>query len=109
MSVKECVQCAAATRHGRGPRCKKITCIYSEFCPAHTKALFDLSLKSSNIPGAGKGLFTTKAIAKNKNISKYTGDIKTVAAYNANPSGYAVAIPKNRVVDAAATQSGIAR
>ena len=109
MSIKDCVQCSAATRHGNGPRCKNITCIYSEFCNTHTKALFDLSLKQSKIPVAGKGLFTTKTIAKNKNIARYTGDIKTVADYNANQSGYAVAISKNRIIDAASTQSGLAR
>lgn len=54
MSVKECVQCAAATKKGRGPRCKKTTCVYSEFCSAHTKSLFDLAPKPSGIPGAGK-------------------------------------------------------
>jgi hypothetical protein len=29
----------------------------------------------------------------------YTGDVKTVPEYNARPSGYAVAINRNRVVD----------
>ena len=75
----------------------------------HTRALFDLRLKPSLIQGAGKGLVTTKAINKNKNIAKYTGDIKTIADYNDNKSGYAVSIPKHRVVDAASTQSGLAR
>ena len=109
MSIKECVRCSAATKQGRGPRCKKTTCIYSEFCPSHTKVLFDLALKPSGIPGAGKGLFTTVEIPKNRNISRYTGKIKTTAAYNANPSGYAVSISKGRVIDAASTQSALGR
>ena len=109
MSIKECVRCSAATKQGRGPRCKNTTCVYSEFCSAHTKSLFDLALKTSGIPNAGKGLFTTIEIPKNRNISRYTGDIKTTAAYNADPSGYAVSISKNRVVDGASTQSALGR
>ena len=107
MSVRECVQCSAPTR--RGTRCKLRTCMYSEFCHAHTKQLFDLALKPSHIPGAGKGLFTLKSIARNANIAKYTGDVKTLAEYDASPSGYAVAINRNRVVDAASTQSALGR
>jgi SET domain-containing protein len=105
--TKDCVQCSAATR--AGGRCKNITCIYSEFCNVHTKALFDLAIKPSKIPNSGKGLFTLKAIAKNRKIAKYTGEIKTLAEYNANPSGYAVGIPKGRVVDADSTQSDLGR
>ena len=107
MSVRECVQCAAATR--KGPRCKKNTCMYSEFCAVHTKSIFDLALKPSRIPGSGTGLFTTVAIPKNKNIAKYTGVIKSKTAYNENPSGYGVALSRGRVLDAASTQSGVAR
>ena len=107
MSVRECVQCSAQTR--RGARCKNITCVYSEFCHAHTNQLFDLALKPSHIPGAGKGLFTSKAIAKNTNIARYTGDVKTLTEYNAKPSTYAVAISRKRVIDAASTQSAIGR
>ena len=88
---------------------RTIQCIYSEFCGAHTNQLFDLSLKTSQIPGAGKGLFTTKAIKKNANITRYTGDIKTLTAYNANPSGYAVEIPRGRVIDGVSTQSALGR
>jgi SET domain-containing protein len=107
MSVKECVQCSAQTRNGK--RCKNTTCIYSEFCRAHTIQLFDLVLKKSSIPNSGKGLFTAVAIPPKKRIAKYTGDIKTIEQYKANPSGYAVAIPRGRVIDARSTQSGIAR
>jgi hypothetical protein len=106
-SVRECVRCAAETKNG--DRCKRNTCIYSEFCHLHTKILFDLTLKKSKIPGAGKGLYTTVNIPKNKNISQYTGEIKSIEDFNADPSGYAVQIPKNKVVDAVSTQSAIAR
>jgi SET domain-containing protein len=107
MSIRECVNCAASTRNGT--RCKNTTCIYTEFCAVHTKALFDLAIKPSAIPAAGKGLFTLKSIKKNANIAKYTGDIKTLAAYKAKPSGYAVAISHGRVMDAASTQNSLGR
>ena len=67
--------------------------------------MFGLALKLSHIPGAGKGLFTLKATPRNGNIARYTGGVKTLAQYNANPSGYAVPINRNRVVDATSTQS----
>jgi hypothetical protein len=107
MSIRECVQCAAATK--AGARCKNRTCIYSEFCATHTKALFDLAIKPSGIASASKGLFTTKYIKKGAKIAKYTGDIKTQAAYNANDSGYGIAISNGRILDAASTQSDLGR
>jgi hypothetical protein len=83
--------------------------MYSEFCHTHTKAIFDLALKPSTIPNASRGLFTTKQIRAGKKIARYSGVIKTQAAYNANPSGYAVAISRGRVMDAASTQSKLGR
>jgi hypothetical protein len=72
--------------------------------------LFDLRIKKSGIPNSGKGLFTTKRILKNKNIAKYTGDIKTLEDYNLIPGGtYGLEITRGRVLDASSTQSGIAR
>ena len=107
MSIRECVRCSAQTQ--KGARCKKRTCVYSEFCNTHTKKLFDLYLKPSSIPASGSGLFTSKHIATKTRIAKYTGEIKTAAENQENPSGYGLEIPKARVLDAASTQSGIAR
>jgi SET domain-containing protein len=107
MSIRECVRCSAATK--KGIRCKNRTCIYSEFCAAHTKAIFDLALKPSAIPGAGTGLFTLKPIKKNTNIAEYSGDILTQASYDATDSGYGVAISRGRIMDAASTQSDLGR
>ncbi len=104
---RDCVRCSAETR--RGTRCKNTTCMYSEFCRAHTIQLFNLVLRNSTIPDSGKGLVTTVAIPPKTRIAKYTGDIKTIEEYRADPSGYAVNIPRGRVVDARSTQSGIAR
>ena len=107
MSIRECVTCSARTL--KGIICKNRTCKYSKFCNVHTRKLFDLYLNPSAIPSSGSGLFTSKPIATKTRIAQYTGQIKTAAENQNNPSGYAVAIPKQRVLDAASTQSGIAR
>ena len=107
MSLRECAQCIASTR--KGSQCKNKTCKYSEFCRVHTKQIFDLVLKPSQIPGASTGLFTTVAIGKNKNIARYTGQVKSLEEYNVNPTGYAISLSRGRVLDAASTQAGIAR
>ena len=107
MSKRECVRCGAMNKNGS--QCKRTTCIYSKFCGAHTKQLFDLQLKRSGLPKSGKGLFTSKDIPKNTKIAQYTGKIMTQAQHDKKPSGYAVAISKNRVIDARSTQSTLAR
>ena len=107
MSIRECQRCNAATRSGN--QCKNRTCMYSEFCAVHTRALFDLSLRKSTIRNAGKGLFVHKAIKKGAKIAKYTGILKTPAQYNSQPSGYGLFISKNRVMDGASTQAAIGR
>ena len=107
MSVRECVQCAAATK--TGARCKNITCLYGEFCSVHTKQLFDLAIKPSNIKEAGKGLYTLIAIKKGTNIAKYTGKMMSDEEFEANPSPYGLEVKKNRLIDARSTQTGLAR
>ena len=109
MSIKQCIRCSAATRQGRGPRCRNTTCIYSEFCSAHTKSLLDMALKPSGIPGAGRGLFTLKAIPKGATIAAYKGDRITQAENDATPSGYGVGIPGGMVIDGRSTQSSLGR
>ena len=109
MSVKESVRCAAATRQGRGAQCRNITVIYSEFCAGHTKHLLDLALKPSGIPGAGRGLFTLKAIKKGATIVVYRGERVTQDEYDKHPSGYGVAIPGGMVIDGRSTQSSLGR
>ena len=109
MSVKESVRCVAATRHGRGPQCRNNTAIYGEFCATHTRHLLEMALKPSGIPGAGRGLFTLKAIKKGASIVVYTGDRMTQDRYDKHPSGYGVAIPGGMVIDGRSTQSSLGR
>lgn len=55
MSITECTQCHAKTREQK--RCKRRTCLYSDFCAQHTLSLVGMKIQRSNIPGASKGLF----------------------------------------------------
>ena len=107
MSIRECVQCSAETKTKN--RCKNITCIYSEFCSIHTKQLFDLAIKPSNIKESGKGLYTFVAIKKGDKIAKYTGKMMSDEEFEANPSPFGLEVKKNTLIDARSTQSGLTR
>ena len=61
-----------------------------------------LKIKRSQIPGAGKGLFTTKPIAKGERIVEYKGKLTTWKEVNHRDgtNGYIFHITRNRVIDA---------
>ena len=61
-----------------------------------------LKIKNSLIPGAGKGLFTTKPIAKNTRIVEYKGKVSTWKEADADngKNGYIFYINRHHVVDA---------
>jgi uncharacterized protein len=60
-----------------------------------------LIVKRSTIPGAGKGLFTTKDIAKGKCIVEYKGVHTTWKAVSEEDrNGYIYYINRNHVIDA---------
>ena len=50
-----------------------------------------------------------KRIKKGAKIAKYKGTVKSQAEYDKKPSGYGVSVAGGRVIDAASTQSSIAR
>jgi len=58
-----CIQCHAAISSGK--RCKRTTCLDSEYCAVHLKKSFHVVISKSRIPNAGMGLFcwTSKNIA----------------------------------------------
>src|SRR4051794_6133806 len=70
-----------------------------------------LVVRKSTIPGAGKGLFTKKPIAKGTRIVEYKGRISTwkEAGRRSNESGYIYYIPRNHVIDALTYPSALAR
>lgn len=61
-----------------------------------------LVIKRSAIPGAGKGLFTKKTIAKGSRIVEYKGKITTWKEVNDDngKNGYIYYINRNHVIDA---------
>lgn len=72
-----------------------------------------LKVKKSLIPGAGKGLFTTKAIKKGEKIIEYLGEIIEWKEYKKrverNEDGYLFFINRKHCIDAYNTPQHIAR
>lgn len=70
-----------------------------------------LYIKKSTLPGAGKGLFTKKAIAKGQRITEYKGriqpwrDVKDEDGYN----GYLMYINRNTVINGLHHKKTLAR
>ncbi|MBC7865828.1 MAG: SET domain-containing protein [Bacteroidia bacterium] len=72
-----------------------------------------LIVKKSKIPNAGKGLFTTKAIAKGEKVIEYRGEIIEWKAYaqrvKDNKDGYLFFLSRNHCIDAWSTPQYKAR
>ncbi len=70
-----------------------------------------LEVKHSTLPGSGKGLFTTKPIAKGTRIVEYKGKITTWAAadHDDGNNAYIYYISRNHVIDASGYISSVAR
>lgn len=107
MTQRSCVQCSARKKNGE--RCSRRTCKYSDKCFQHTKIDTGLQIKSSNINGAGQGLFATKDFKRNEKITSYGGTQVSLDTYRNNPSGYGFLITRNLILDASSTQSGWGR
>jgi SET domain-containing protein len=76
-------------------------------------ALYDkyLYIKKSNLPNAGKGLFTKVFIPKGAKITEYKGDILTWKEVCKKPDegiGYVFYFNRNHVIDAWKTKKGVA-
>jgi hypothetical protein len=71
----------------------------------------NLLVKKSTIPGAGKGLFTNKFIAKGRRIAEYKGKVsvwKEVDHHN-GLNAYIYYVNRNHVIDASKNKSNLAR
>jgi len=70
-----------------------------------------LEVKRSNIPGSGKGLFTTKHIDKGALIIEYRGKRTSWAEvdHKGGKNGYIYYVNKNCVIDAAEYTNSLAR
>ena len=71
----------------------------------------NLLVKKSTIPGAGKGLFTTKSIPKGTRIAEYTGKITTwkEVDHAKGLNAYIYYVNRNRVIDASKNKEVLAR
>lgn len=69
-----------------------------------------LIVKTSTIPGAGKGLFTKKFIPKDTRIVEYKGRKTTwKEVKNSWDNGYIYSVNRNHVIDAKKSLSALAR
>ncbi len=72
-----------------------------------------LIVKKSQLPNAGKGLYTTKAIKKNEHVIEYKGEIIDWKEYEKrvaeDKDGYLFFINKKRCIDAFSTPQHKAR
>lgn len=72
-----------------------------------------LVVKRSQLPGAGKGLFTTKPIKKDSKVIEYRGEIIKWKEYqkrvDEDKDGYLFYISRNRCIDAYSTPQYKAR
>ncbi len=69
-----------------------------------------LEVKESNIPGAGRGLFTTKVIPKGTRIVEYKGKIKTWKEVKNDDNNYYIYyVTRNYIIDASSYKKSLAR
>jgi uncharacterized protein len=75
--------------------------------------LFDkiLKVKKSRVPGAGKGLFTTRFIPSGSKITEYKGKIKTWGEVKKEDgeNNYIFYVNRNHVIDAKPRKKALAR
>lgn len=71
----------------------------------------DLLVKTSKVPGAGKGLFTRKLIPKGSRIVEYKGKITTwkEVDHKKGNNGYIYYVNRNYVIDARSYPKALAR
>jgi hypothetical protein len=110
-SIRKAQQCVSNTK--KDVRCRKRTA-HTGKCWIHLANQNNLRIKPSNIPAAGKGLFTwKKPILRGKLISKYTGrklSKKEVdQKYGNSVAKYAICNKRGRCVDSTYTTDAAAR
>jgi hypothetical protein len=116
-SQRDCRRCIALVRSTRR-RCKKTTCLTSEYCYPHLKQLKGLRVKKSNIPDAGYGLFTTVSREDEDKIDDYfrTNNYMKIQTrdqihqkYGKNVGPYVLCNDDDECFDALSSQSCLAR
>lgn len=106
-SYPQTMRCTMKTKKGK--RCKRRTTIYPHYCWRHTRENAGMYLKTSTIPGAGLGLFTTHDIPANTPVTNYAGERISEQEYDERDNGYGLVDIDGMVIDGSSTQSCIAR
>jgi len=96
-------------RRGANTRCKHVT-TQGTLCHQHLKKEKGLRITKSELPNAGKGLFTTKDIKLGSIIAQYTGDkIVELDPDYGNPYAIQIKDKPPTYIDASRTNTGEAR
>ena len=81
MRIKDCVQRAAATKHGRGPRCKKKTCIATvSFATRTLKRYLICHLSPHIYPGLARRFIYHKGNRQEQEHSEVDGRYKDASS-----------------------------
>lgn len=111
-SIKVCGRCHAMSKSTHR-RCKLKTCWTLPYCHVHNPGITGLAVKTSRLPGAGRGLFAAKKFTRPDVITSYNGERMTKAQldaiYGKGQSNYGLQIGANLYVDARRTDSGLGR
>ena len=97
-------RCTAKTK--RGEHCRQRTA-KGQFCWCHLSSERGLRIKPSTVPGAGLGLFASKALPVDHNID-YTGDRVPIESER-DGGAYFLQTKVDEAIDAARTNSGEGR
>ena len=95
-----CEQCQAITKNGT--RCKLHTCRTLKYCWIHLKSIDGLQIKTSEVPDAGLGLFSTKKRPYSKNKADPTITYYSSDRISDNPnerSDYILEVSDNQYLD----------
>lgn len=95
-----------------GDRCKRRCIVPFEYCHSHIQPVFNISVKQSTIPNAGKGLFADNGtnnndivFHKNDTILEYYGEFlnrnQLYNRYGDQTAPYAISLNNNRFLDGA--------
>jgi SET domain-containing protein len=110
-SVKVTRRCAHVGEKGR---CKRMTTTTHPFCGPHTKEHLGVSVRKSNIPMAGLGLFAERPFNVDERIVEYSGERLTTDQYDRRydrdaMGSYGIQLSEKYVIDARKTSAGVAR
>lgn len=112
---KHAIQITARCSYkGRNGRCQRKTTITHPYCAQHTRMVLGVSVRKSQIPNAGLGLFAEKSFKTGDYVAQYSGEIISVEEYDKRYSddamgSYGVELDSKRVIDACRSDSGVAR